>query len=105
LRALADGVKARDGKALLSRLSERYVIDDLPADRKAGDLFLQAIEQIAGPDEIVVTSIDSQNTHRTAKVEFRYGADKVKIKMFRFDAGGKLLWSDLFTLQVQRGSV
>ncbi len=105
LRALADAVKARDGKTMLPRLSEKYVIDDLPSDRKASDFFLQAIEQIAGPNEIVINSIESKNNMRTAKIDFRYGPEKIKPKIFQFDATGKLLWSDLFKLQSQRAGV
>lgn len=105
LRALADAIKARDGKPMSPRLSEKYAIDDLPSDRKAGDFFLQAIEQIAGPSEIVITSIESKNNMRTAKIDFRYGPEKIKPKIFQFDAAGKLLWSDLFKLQSQRAGV
>lgn len=105
LRALADAIKARDGKALLPRLSEKYVIDDLPGDRKASVFLLQAIEQIAGPSEIVITSIESKNNMRTAKIDFRYGPEKIKSKIFQFDSAGKLLWSDLFKLQAQRAGV
>ncbi len=102
LRGFADAIKARDGKALLPRLSEKYTIDNLPSGMKAGDFFLQAIEQITGPNEIVITSLESKHNIRTAKIEFRYSADKIKSRTFQFDAAGKLLWSDLFTLQSQR---
>ncbi|MEO8104333.1 MAG: hypothetical protein ABI790_17600 [Betaproteobacteria bacterium] len=102
LRGFADAIKARDGKALLPRLSEKYTIDDLPSGLKAGDFFLQAIEQITGPNEIVITALESRNNIRTAKIEFRYNADKIKSRTFQFDAAGRLLWSDLFTLQSRR---
>ena len=38
---------------------------------------------------------------RIAKVEFKYNADNIKLRTFRFDAAGKLLWSDLFVLMRQ----
>jgi hypothetical protein len=102
LRSFADAIKARDGKSLLPRLSEKYSIDDLPRGMKAGDFFLQAIEQITGPNEIIITSLESNNNIRTAKIEFRYSTDRIKSRTFQFDTAGKLLWSDLFTLQSRR---
>lgn len=102
MRAFADAIKAREGNPMLPRLSEKYAIDDLPGDKKPGDLFIQAIERIPGPAEIIIKSVEKQNNMRIAKMEFRYSADNVKLKTFHFDAGGKLLWSDLFKLQVQR---
>jgi len=102
LRALADAIKARDGKPLTAQLADKYAIDDLPAGLKAGNYFAQAIEQIAGPGEMVITAIERQGELRTARVEFRYGSEKTKVKTFQFDAGGKLLRSDFFKLQIQQ---
>lgn len=99
MRALAEAIKARDGGPMLSRLSGKYVIDDLPAEKKASEMFSQAIDRIPGAAEIVIKSIESKNNIRTAMIEFRYTADNIKVKAFRFDAAGKLLWSDLFVLQ------
>ena len=101
LRTFAEAIKVREGRPLLARLSDKYAIDDLPGDRKAGDLFLQAIDTIPGAIEIIIKSIERKNDMRIAKVEFRYNADNVKLKTFRFDAIGKLLWSDLFVLKRQ----
>ena len=101
IRAFAEAIKAREGKPLLARLSDKYAIDDLPEDRKAGDMFLQAIDTMPGASEIIIKSVERKNNVRIAKVEFRYNADNVKLKTFRFDATGKLLWSDLFVLKRQ----
>ena len=102
MRAFADALKAREGKPMLSRLSEKYAIDALPEDKKPGDFFIQAIERIPGATEIIIQSVERKDGIRTAKIEFRYSADNIKLKIFRFDASGKLLWSDLFVLQQQR---
>src|SRR5258706_5002975 len=49
VRALAVAIKARDGKPMLARLSDRYSIDALDGRASAPDLFVQAVGQIAGP--------------------------------------------------------
>ncbi len=100
-RALAEAVKARDGKPMLARLAAKYSIDDLPRDLKPGDFFQQAMERIPGPSAIVIKSVEQQGNVRVVHVEFRYDAPPAKLKVFRFDAEGKLLWSDLFRLQTQ----
>jgi hypothetical protein len=99
LRALASAVMARDGKPMLPRLADRYTIDDLPSGFKAADLFVQAVEQIPGADEIIVRSITVQGGVRIAQTEFRYPKAVVKSYGFRFNAEGQLLASDLFKLQ------
>ena len=76
--------------------------DPPPVPKKAADLFLQAIDQIEGPTDIVVKSVETQKNLRIAQTEFRFGASKITLKTFHFDAASKLLWSDLFHLQVQR---
>ena len=80
LRAFAGALKARDGQPMLARLSDKYTIDDLPNGRKATDMFQQAIEQIPGPEEIVVVSLDRKADLRIAKVEMRYAAGAAKGK-------------------------
>ena len=102
MRAFAAAIHARDSRPMLSRLSEKYAIDDLPADKKAGDMFSQAIDTIPGATMIVIKSVERKIDMRTAQIEFRYTADNVKVKTFRFDAAGKLLWSDLFVLKRQQ---
>jgi hypothetical protein len=101
MRAFADAIKARDGKPMLARLSDKYAIDDLPADKKASDFFIQAIDAIPGAIEIIIKSIESKNNMRIATIEFRYSADNIKLKTFHFDTAGKLLWSNLFMLKRQ----
>ena len=89
---------ARDGRPMLARLSAQYRIDGVPEDQKASDFFMQAIERIPSPTEIIIKSINAKNGTRTAHVEMRYGADLVRQKTFHFDAQTKLLASDLFRL-------
>ncbi len=101
-RAMAEAIKAREGKPMLSRLSDQYNVDDLPSGRKAGEFFVQAMERIAGPAAIAVQSIETNGPVRNARVELRYADSPGKSKLFRFDAAGRLLWSDLFRLQVQQ---
>lgn len=101
MRAFADAIKARDGKPMLARLSAKYTIDGLPDDKKAADFFMQAIVRIPGAIEIIIKSVERKDGIRTAKIEFRYSLDSIKLKTFRFDADCKLVWSDLFALQRQ----
>ena len=101
LRALAAAIKARDGKPLLPRLAERYTIDELPSGAKASDFLLQAVEQIPGADEILIRSIAAQGDMRVVQTDFRYPKDLIRSKIFRFDAAGRLLASDLFQLKRQ----
>ena len=99
LRAFADALMVRDGTMLLPRVSPKYAVDDMPDDARASDFLLQAIEKMRGPTQIVIRSVQAQGGVRTARVEFRYGAEQSRLKTFRFDAEGKLLGSDLFTLK------
>lgn len=100
LRALAEGIKARDGHALLTRLSDAYAIDGLPDGARAPAVFAQAVEQIAGPTDMIVVAIEQDRAVRKARVEVRYAAEPPKTKTFAFDAAGKLLWTDLFAIRV-----
>jgi hypothetical protein len=49
LRALADAIKARDGKPMVARLADAYAIDGLEGRAKPADLFVQAVERMPGP--------------------------------------------------------
>jgi hypothetical protein len=100
LHGLARAIKARDGTPMLSRLSDQYAIDDLPADREAATYFLQAVGAVPGPSAIVVKSVARRDGQRIATVEMHY-ADVVRQKTFRFDAAGRLVWSDWFVLQTK----
>ena len=102
-RALADALKARDGKAMQPRLADRYAIDDLPDGFKPATYFAQAVDAIASPSEMVIGSVTREKSERIVSVELQYGTDPAKKKTFRFDADGKLLWTDWFRVQVQRG--
>jgi hypothetical protein len=99
LRAYAAALKAREGGAMLARLSERYSIEDLPADAKPADFFVQAVERIASPEQMVIQAITAQGEQRLVKVELRFSNERVVARTLRFDAAGKLLSSDLFRLQ------
>ena len=101
LRAFASALMARDAKPLLARLSPQYSIDDLVTGKQAVAVFTQAIEQLPGPTDIVVTSIERKGDVRTIKVDFHFAADNIKHKVMRFDAGGRLLWTDLFSIKQQ----
>lgn len=97
-RAFAAALKAREGGQMTPSLSEKYTIADLPEDHPAADFFAQAVDRTPGPEAITIQSIEAQGTTRTVKVELRYPG-KAKVKTFQFDAAGKLLSSDLFTLK------
>ncbi len=99
LRAFADALMARDGTMLLPRVSAKYAVDDMPDDARASDFLLQAIEKLPGPAQMVIQSVQAQAGVRTARVEFHYDSGKSRLKTFRFDAEGRLLGSDLFTLK------
>jgi len=102
LRALAESIKARDGKPMVARLADAYSIDGLEGRAKPADLFLQAVERVPGPTEIVVESIERDATTVTARAEFRYASAEAKKRAFRFDRAGRLLWSDFLTLKIER---
>lgn len=101
MRTFAAAILAREGKPMLPMLAEKYTIDDIPSGVDARTLFLQAVDRTPGPTDIVIKSIESQKNTRTARVEMRYNPEKIAQKNFRFDAEGKLLWTDLIRLQVQ----
>jgi hypothetical protein len=100
LRALADAIKARDGKPMLGRLSDKYAIDGLPDRSKAAEVFVQAVESIPGPTQFAVQSIERHATGVNARVEVRYASAPPKPKTFRFDTAGRLIASDLFSIKV-----
>jgi len=102
LRAFAAAIKARDAEAVLPRLSERYSIDGIPDGSRAPDVFAQAVEQVPGPSELVVQAIERRGAETNAIVEVRYPTAPPKTRTLRFDAAGRLLWSDLFAIQVNR---
>lgn len=99
LRALAGAIKAREGRPLLPQLSDKYTVADLPEDHKATDFFLQAIERIPGPTGIIIQSVERKNEVRVVRTEFHYESSPTKMRTFKFDAAGRLLASDLFSLR------
>ena len=103
-RAFASAVKARDGAPMRALLSDKYTLADLPEGHSAADFFVMGVERTPGPEVITIQSVELKGVVRTVKAEIRYPA-KTAVKTFRFDAAGKLLASDLFTLmRVEHGA-
>jgi hypothetical protein len=102
MNAFAEAMRIHDGKALKPLLSDRYAIDDLPDGHGSPtDFFMQAMVKVKAPDELVITGIEREGEARIAKVEFRSAERGTKERMFKFDANGKLLSADFFTLKRQ----
>ena len=101
-RALAGALKAREGVRMLPRLAEQFAMADVPEGHQASEFFVMGVNQVPGPTEIVIRSVEAKGVARLAKVEFRY-PNATKVKTFKFDAAGKLLGSDLFTLKRVHG--
>jgi hypothetical protein len=100
MNAFAEAMRIHDGKALKPLLSDRYSIDDLPDGHgNPGDFFMQAMVKVRAPEEIVITGIEREGEVRSAKMEFRSTEHGTKERTFKFDANGKLLSADFFTLQ------
>jgi hypothetical protein len=62
---------------------------------------MQAMVIVKAPDEIVVAGIERDGERRVAKLEFRSTERATKQRTFKFDANGKLLSADFFTLKRQ----
>ena len=101
MTAFAEAMRVHDGKSLKRFLSESYSIDGLPEEHDAGDFFMQAMVKIKAPDEIVITGVMPEGEARLAKMEFRSAEKGTKERTFKFDAKGKLLSADFFTLKRQ----
>jgi hypothetical protein len=102
MNAFAEAMRVHDGKSLKPLLSDRYAIEDLPEEHgSATDFFMQAMVKVKAPDEIVITGIVREGETRVAKMEFRSAERGTKERRFKFDANGKLLSADFFTLKRQ----
>ena len=102
MNAFAEAMRIHDGKSLKPLLSDRYAIEDLPEEHgSAADFFMQAMVKIKAPDEIAITGIEREGETRIAKMEFRSAERGTKERQFKFDANGKLLSADFFTLKRQ----
>jgi hypothetical protein len=101
MNAFAEAMRVHDGKSLKPFLSESYSIDGLPEEHNAADFFMQAVVKIKAPDEIVITGVTPEGEVRIAKMEFRSAEKGMKERTFKFDAKGKLLSADFFTLKRQ----
>jgi hypothetical protein len=99
MNAFAEAMRIHDGKSLKPLLSDRYAIEDLPEEHSPADFFMQAMVKVKAPDEIAITGIEREGEARIAKMEFRSTERGTKERTFKFDASGKLLSADFFTLQ------
>jgi hypothetical protein len=101
MNAFAEALRVHDGKTLKPFLSERYSIDGVPEEHNPVDFFMQAIVKMKAPEEIVIISVTPEGETRIAKMEFRSAERGTKERTFKFDARGKLLSADFFTLKRQ----
>jgi hypothetical protein len=101
LKAFAEAMRVHDGKPLKPMLAEGYTIEGLPEEHRPVDFFVQAMVKVKAPDEIIVTGIDREGETRIAKMEWRSTERGTKERSFKFDANGKLLSADFFTLKRQ----
>jgi len=101
LNAFAEAMRVHDGKSLKPLLSDSYSVEGAPEESKAADFLMQALVKVKAPDEIVVTGITPEADMRIAKTEFRSAEKGTKERTFKFDAKGKLLSADFFTLKRQ----
>jgi len=101
LDAFAEAMRVHDGKSLKPFLSDSYSIEGLPEEQGAADFFMQAMVKVKAPDEIVIIGIASERETRIAKMEFRSAERGTKERIFKFDATGRLLSADFFTLKRQ----
>ena len=101
MNAFAEAMRVHDGKSLKPFLSETYSIEGVPEEHNAVDFFMQAIVKVKAPDEIVIISVTPEGEARIAKMEFRSAERGTKERTFKFDARGKLLSADFFTLKRQ----
>jgi hypothetical protein len=101
MKAFAEAMRIHDGKSLKPLLSDRYAIEDLPEEHSAADFFMQAMVKVKAPDEIVIAGIEREGETRIVRTEFRSTEKGTKVRTFKFDANGKLLSADFFTLKRQ----
>ena len=101
LKAFAEAMRVHDGKSLKPMLADAYAIEGLPEEHNPVDFFMQAMVIVKAPEEIVVTGIERDGERRVAKLEFRSAERGTKQRTFKFDANGKLLSADFFTLKRQ----
>ena len=99
MNAFAEAMRVHDGKTLKPLLSESYAIEGLPEEHNAVDFFMQAMVKVKAPDDMVIISVTAEGEARIAKVEFRSAERGTKERTFKFDAKGKLLSADFFTLK------
>ena len=101
MKAFAEAMRIHDGKLLKPLLSDAYSIDGVPEEHNAIDFFMQAMVKVKAPDEMIIIGLERAGETRVAKMEFRSVERGTKERTFKFDAEGKLLSSDFFTLKRQ----
>jgi hypothetical protein len=103
LLAFAEAMRVHNGAELKPRISGKFTVPEMPAEHNAIDFFMQAMVKIKAPNEMIVTAIEPEGDGRSVKVDFRSDNRPLKTRTFRFDADGKLLSADFFSLQRQHG--
>lgn len=101
MNAFAEAMRIHDGKSLKPFLSDRYAIEDLPEESSPPEIFMRAMVKVKAPDEIVISGIGREGETRIVKMEFRSTERGTKERTFKFDASGKLLSADFFTVKRQ----
>jgi hypothetical protein len=101
LTMFAEAMRVHDGKSLKPMLADAYAIEGLPDEQNPVDFFMQAMVIVKAPEEIAVTGIARDGERRVVKLEFRSTERGTKERTFKFDANGKLLSADFFTLKRQ----
>jgi len=99
--AFAEAMRIHDGKTLKPFLSESYTIEGVPEGHDPADLFMRAMVKIKAPEELVITSVTLEGETKIAKLGFRSSGKEMQERTFKFDAKGKLLSADFFTLKRQ----
>ena len=95
LRAFAAAVMARDAAPLQSRLAEKFSMPGLPEGHTAPEIFTLGVETMPGPTALVVRSVETKGSVRTARVELHL-PNRITLKVLQFDPAGRLVASDLF---------
>lgn len=100
LNAFADALMARDATALEPLISKQYRVEGLPKEVEPRSVLRQAIEQLPGPAQILVQSVSTAGTEKIALTDILDARGETKQRRFRFDAFGKLISTDLFSIRV-----
>ena len=97
--AFAEAMRVHDGTALKPRVSEKFTVEGAMEGSDVTDFLMQAMVKAKSPNELIVTKVAADGDARVATVEFRSADRPARTRTFRFDAEGKLIGTDFFTLQ------